>query len=93
MNIVTSGNGMNRDMLSQSDVYVALVTENFVTNDRCIGEMRDADALGKIMIAMIKEGTELATDFYGYGWNLALHFKDSNDFPNCVKEMEKYLDR
>ena len=72
--VVTSGDGRNRDLLSKSELYVALVTPSFLSNANCIGEMRDAHALGKEMIALLKEGTKLPIDFYCFNWKMILNF-------------------
>lgn len=93
MEVVTSGDGRNRDLLSQSEYYVALVTPSFLTNEKCIGEMRDANALDKIMIALLKDGTELPDDFYGYGWDMILKFKDNVEFKECSKRLMEYVNK
>ena len=41
LNIVTSGDGTNRDKIQDCEIYVALVTPSFVSNEFCLGEMKD----------------------------------------------------
>lgn len=92
MDIVTSGDGQNRDLLSQSEYYVALITPSFVTNDKCIGEMRDASALKKDMIALFKVGTIVPDNFYDYDWKLILKFSNNDEFKECSKKLIEYVD-
>jgi len=93
MEVVTSGDGKNRDLLSKSELYVALVTPSFLKNSKCIGEMRDAHALNKVMIALLKEGTKLPIDFYCYKWKMILNFSNDEEFRECSRRLLEYASR
>ncbi len=93
MEVVTSGDGRNRDLLSKSQLYVALVTPSFLSNEKCIGEMRDAHALGKDMIALFKEGTKVPIDFYCYKWKMILNFNGDDEFKECSRRLLEYASR
>jgi len=78
--IITSGDGKNRDLVSQCYYYVALVTPDFVKDDRCLGEMRDANALKKPMYGLVKHKTELPEYFFDLNWKLILYFDTDKEF-------------
>jgi len=80
INIVTSGNGTNRDQIQNCEIYVAIVTPNFVSNEFCLGEMRDAKALKKEMYALIDTATKLPTDFFNYEWKLIQYYSNDQEF-------------
>jgi len=89
--IITSGDGTNRDALVESETYVALVTDSFLTNDNCIGEMRDAFALKKPMYAIIKNGTVLPENFDTYNWKDKFYFTTNADIKEIAKKLEEFL--
>lgn len=80
VNIVTSGDGTNRDKIQDCEIYVALVTPSFVSNEFCLGEMKDAKALGKEMYALVKTGTQIPPIFHEIKWNLVLFFSNDEEF-------------
>ena len=85
LNIESSGSGEKRDLLSQCDYYIAIITPNFISNPNCIGEMKDAQALGKKMYALVDKKTELTKEFMKCSWILILKY--GNDFEyekNCI---------
>lgn len=79
-NIVTSGDGLNRYKLHESEIYVALVTPSFVTNEKCLGEMKDANALKKDMYALVKTDTVLPSSFDEMNWKLILKWNTPEEF-------------
>lgn len=80
LNIVSSGSGTNRDQLQDCEIYIALVTPNFVTNEFCLGEMKDAKALKKEMYALIDTESKLPTDFFNYNWKLIQYYSTEKEF-------------
>ncbi len=78
--IITSGDGKNRDQLSQSECYIAIITPGFVSNDKCLGEMRDADALKKPMYALVDSKTRLPREFHEMKWNMIIYYTSEKDF-------------
>ncbi len=91
--VTASGDGKNRDLLSKSKIYVALVTPSFFRNANCIGEMRDAYALDKDMIALFKEGTSVPIDFYCFNWKMILNFSNDDEFKECSKRLMEFASR
>jgi len=91
MSIATSGDGKNRDDLIKSEIYIALVTESFLTNDNCIGEMRDAFALKKPMYAIIKNGTVLPDNFDSYNWKDKFYFTTNSDIQEIAKKLGEFM--
>lgn len=91
MNVVTSGDGKNRDKIIGSEIYVALVTQSFLTNDKCIGEMKDAFALKKPMYAIIQKGTVLPQDFDSYNWKEKYHFESEKDMIRIAKKLKEIM--
>lgn len=89
--IITSGDGKNRDELVESETYVALVTDSFLSNDKCIGEMRDAFALKKPMYAIIKNGTVLPDNFDSYNWKDKFYFTTNEDIKEIAKKLEEFM--
>jgi len=80
LNIVTSGNGTNRDKIQDCEIYVAIVTPSFVSNEFCLGEMRDAKALNKEMYALVDTETKLPADFFNYDWKLIQYYSTDKEF-------------
>lgn len=78
--IVSSGDGKNRDHLQNCDDYIALITPDFVSNDKCIGEMRDANALKKPMYALIDRKTKLPKEFHEINWNAIIFYSSRDEF-------------
>jgi len=78
--IITSGDGKNRDQLSQSEFYIAIITPHFVSNDKCLGEMRDADALKKTMYALVDSKTRLPREFHEMNWKMIIYYTSEKDF-------------
>ena len=79
-NIVTSGDGLNRYKLHESQIYIALVTPSFVANKKCIGEMIDANALKKDMYALVKTDTILPPSFHKMNWKLIQNWGSNKEF-------------
>jgi hypothetical protein len=86
--IITSGDGINRDALVESKTYVALVTNSFLSSDNCIGEMRDAFALKKPMYAVIKNGTVLPENFDTYNWKDKFYFTNERDLEMIAEKIK-----
>jgi len=77
-NAILSGSGSNRDKVSKSNVFVALITKNFILNDKCIGEARDAQALKKPMYALIEEGIVIPKELKQLDWKEVYFFNPGN---------------
>jgi len=92
MNIVTSGNGTNRDKITDCQVYIAIVTPNFVSNDKCLGEMKDAQALKKEMFALVDKLTCLPSYFFYLDWRLVLFYSNKAEFEIASEFLKKNLE-
>lgn len=92
MNIVSSGDGLNRYKLSESEIYIALVTPSFVTNDKCLGEMKDANALKKEMYALVKTDTVLPSSFHEMNWKLIQNWNTKEEFDIASKVLREIID-
>ena len=92
MNIVSSGDGLNRYKLSESEIYIALVTPSFVTNDKCLGEMKDANALKKEMYALVKTDTVLPSSFHEMNWKLIQNWNTKEEFDIASKVLREILE-
>lgn len=79
-NIITSGDGKNRDQLSQSESYIGIISPTFVSNDKCLGEMRDANALKIPMYALVDSKTRLPIEFHEMNWNMIIYYTSDKDF-------------
>ena len=79
-NIITSGDGKNRDQLSQSESYIGIISPTFVSNDKCLGEMRDANALKIPMYALVDSKTRLPKEFHEMNWNMIIYYTSEKDF-------------
>ena len=84
-NAVYSGDGTNRDRLSQCENYVALITEHFIEKMECINEMRDAQALKIPMFALIKRGVILPDIVKKANWKAMIFFSGTKDFEVAVE--------
>ena len=80
LNFVTSGNGKFRDKVSHCEIYIALVTPDFVQDDKCLGEMYDANALKKKMFALVDSKVFLPDRFFTLNWKLILYFTTEKEF-------------
>jgi len=80
LSFLASGNGKFRDKLSECEIYIALVTPSFVQDDKCLGEMKDAQALKKKMFALVKSNTELPKGFFMLNWKLILYFTTEKEY-------------
>jgi len=90
-NIVTSGDGLNRYKLHESEIYVALVTPSFVTNEKCLGEMKDANALKKDMYALVKTNTVLPSSFHEMNWKLIQNWNTEKEFSIASKILKEII--
>jgi len=90
-NIVTSGDGLNRYKLHESEIYVALVTPSFVTNEKCLGEMKDANALKKDMYALVKTDTVLPSSFHEMNWKLIQNWNTQKEFEIASKTLKAII--
>lgn len=92
IDFVTSGDGLNRYKLSESEIYIALVTPSFVTNDKCLGEMKDANALKKEMYALVKTDTVLPSSFHEMNWKLIQNWNTKEEFDIASKVLREILE-
>ena len=84
INIETSGDGQKRDLLHNCEIYIAIVTPNFMTNLNCIGEMKDAQALKKNMFALLDKKTKVTQEFWDCNWTLILKYGNIFEYKkNC----------
>ncbi len=90
-NIVSSGDGLNRYKLHESKIYIALVTPSFVTNDKCLGEMQDANALKKEMYALVKTETKLPSSFHKMNWKLIQNWSTKKEFDIASKLLKEVI--
>ncbi len=88
LSFLASGNGKFRDKISECEIYIAIVTPSFVKDDKCLGEMKDAEYLKKKMFALVKHGTELPQYFFSLNWQLILFYATKKEYEmscNCLK--------
>jgi len=92
MNITTSGDGENRDKISQSEVYVALITDSLLSNEKCLGEMKDAQALGMEMYAVIMRGIVIPKEVEEMPWKLKFHFGNNYELQIIAKQLRELIE-
>jgi len=92
LNFVTSGNGKFRDKVSHCEIYIALVTPEFVKDDKCLGEMYDAQALKKKMFALVNHNTSLPEKFFTLNWKLILYFTTEKEFEFACCFLRQFLE-
>ena len=92
LNFVTSGNGKFRDKISHCEIYIALVTPDFVQDDKCLGEMYDAQALNKKMFALVKSNTLIPKKFFTLNWKLILYFTTEKEFEFACCFLRQFLE-
>lgn len=84
--IVTSGSGINRDKLTRSHSYVAILTNNFVNDEKCVGELRDAIAMKLPMYAIIDYKAYIPKWILKASWKKKVFFSEDN-FEKIAKEI------
>lgn len=91
-NITTSGDGQNRDKLNREQTYVAVITKHFCQEDNCIGEMRDAKAMGLPMYAIldnsVRENGELPLIIRDMPWRKIIVFTNPEQMPLVARLLE-----
>jgi len=92
LSFLASGNGKFRDKLTDCDVYIALVTPCFVQDDKCLGEMYDANALKKKMFALVDSKVFLPDRFFTLNWKLILYFTTPKEFEFACKFLRGFLE-
>ena len=92
MKVTTSGNGTKRDLVTKTDVYVALISDSFIKNDSCINEMRDAYAVKKPMIAIIQQGLKVPEEISNIKWDKTFYYVDSSDIETIAIEIREMVD-
>ena len=92
LSFLASGNGKFRDKLSECEIYIALVTPDFVQDDKCLGEMKDAQALKKKMFALVKSNTELPKGFFMMNWKLILYFTTEKEYELACNFLKMVLE-
>lgn len=92
LNIVASGCGKFRDKISECEIYIALVTPDFVQDDKCLGEMYDAQALNKKMFALVKSNTLIPKKFFTLNWKLILYFTTEKEFEFACCFLRQFLE-
>jgi len=92
LSFLASGNGKFRDKLSECEIYIALVTPSFVQDDKCLGEMKDAQALKKKMFALVKSNVKLPKGFFMMNWKLILFFNTNKEFEMACNFLKMILE-
>ena len=92
LSFVTSGDGKFRDKISNCEIYIAIVTHNFVENDKCLGEMKDAQALKRKMFALVKSNTKLPDYFFHLNWKLILFYTTTKEFKMACNFLKGFLE-
>lgn len=78
LDITTSGSGKNRDKLMNQDYFIALLTTNYCLDDKCVGELRDAKAMGLPLFGLIKYGEYIPKWIVNLPWKKLIYFHDKN---------------
>jgi len=91
INVTASGDGKNRDKLTRNSDYVALLTENFHKNDKCLGEMRDAKAMNIPMYAIVKHGDIIPKWILQMPWRKMIYFNGEDDMQIVAKILIKEI--
>lgn len=81
MNITSSGDGLNRDALTRDQTYIAIITEDFCSNENCLGEMRDAFAMKLPMYAILKAGIKVPENVKKMPWKKIFIFTAEKQIP------------
>ncbi len=92
LSFLASGNGKFRDKLSECEIYIALVTPSFVKDDKCLGEMYDAQALKKKMFALVDHKSLLPDKFFTLNWKLILFFTTEKEFKFACNFLRSFLE-
>jgi len=92
MEITTSGNGTKRDLVTKTDVYIALITKSFIKNDSCVNEMRDAYAVKKPMIAIIEQGLKVPEQVSNIKWDKTFYWVDNSDIETIAIEIREMIE-
>lgn len=93
LSFLASGNGKFRDKLSDCEIYIALVTPDFVQDDKCLGEMYDAHALKRKMFALVKSDTLLPDRFFTLNWKLIMYFTTEKEFQFACNFLRQILEK
>ena len=88
-----SGSGENRDKLWNTHHYVAILTQGFVSDEKCIGEARDAHALNKPMWALQKADTVMTPELRKLKWNGVIIFNGESDYKYAIDLLYTLLAR
>ncbi len=89
---LASGNGKFRDKLTDCEIYIALVTPEFVKDDKCLGEMYDANAFKKKMFALVNHNTLLPERFFTLNWKLILYFTTPKEYEFACNFLREFLE-
>ena len=94
-NVTASGDGQNRDKLTRDQTYIALITKNFCTEDKCVGEMRDAKAMGLPMYAILddklREYGELPLIIRDMPWKKIIVFTNPDQIPLVAEILKREI--
>jgi len=93
MEINSSGSGQNRDALKRDSLYIALITKDFVKNENCLGEMRDAFAMKVPMYAIMKIGTNLPDLVAKMPWKKIFIFTLEKQIPVIAELLKIEINR
>jgi len=92
MKIVTSSSGNNRDEIVDADVYVAVITPSYFKENNSLLEMKDAKALGKPMIAVVKQGTKCPPEVMAMPWRHIEFWETPEQFEYIVRHINQIIE-
>jgi len=95
VNIIPSGDGKKKNLMKPDDHYVALVTENFINNTKCLDEMKHARDINCPMYAIVKEDILLPREFGMMPWKAVFVFTREDQLQaiaNMLKTVMEAID-
>lgn len=77
--IIFGANGVGDDAMLESEVYVAIITDNWMQDSGCLGQAELAHEKGKLMFALIKKGTMNLNHIDRFNWQRKIYFENTEE--------------
>ncbi len=68
--------------------FLALVTEDYVSDPDCLEQAEFAAQLGKAMYAIVKKGVDISP-ITKYNWKKIYYYEDASEFEKIVEDVAK----
>ncbi len=87
LDVILSDGGKNRDRLTRNQCYIALITKDFLKDEKCQLEARDAGAMNNPMYALVEKRLILPKEILELPWKQILYYSNTIEFQGISAQL------